>query len=215
MGDVKLNKQEVKKYITSILNDLEIMKKGLITLQSTDFERFGSNYEMVSINTALTAERVTCDLRKLIYTTTNLTPAEYLEMSANELDIKISCKDGIYEIEVPTLLNKKGAEKYSDFIASPLAFSLSSFINENEINLSENLAVCFNQVYDKNSPTRRIRDYDNIDLKRILDLITIYFIPDDSGYYIDMFNTTSFGEKDMTKICIMDKKRFEEWLRNI
>lgn len=214
MGDVKLNKETLNKSINTIVNDLEIIRNGLLGLKLTENQKYGANYEKLSINTALLSERVTCNIRKLIYTTSNLTPNKYLEKAVDELDIKIICNENIYEIELPTLLLKKGKEHSSDFIASPLARCLDHFVIENEINLSEDLIVCFNQVYDENSPLRRVRDYDNIDLKRMLDIISIYFLSDDSGYYIDMFNTTSFGEKDITKISIMDRRYFENWLKN-
>ncbi len=186
----------------------------MLWLKLTENQKYGANYEKLSINTALLSERIACNIRKLIYTTSSLTPNKYLEKAVDELEIKIDYNNNIYEIEVPTLLLKKGKGQSSDFIASPLARCLDHFVMENEINLGENLVVCFNQIYDEKSPLRRVRDYDNIDLKRMLDVITIYFLDDDSGYYIDMFNTTSFGEKDVTKISIMERSCFENWLKN-
>ncbi len=209
-----MNKEILNKSVNSIVNDLEIIKNGLLGMKLTENQKYGANYEKLSINTALLSERVTCNIRKLIYTTNNLTPNKYLEKAVDELEIKITCNKNIYEIELPTLLLKKGKEQSSDFIASPLARCLDHFVMENEMNLGEDIVVCFNQIYDENSPLRRVRDYDNIDLKRMLDVIAIYFLDDDSGYYIDMFNTTSFGEKDVTKISIMERSYFEEWLKN-
>lgn len=214
MGDAKLNKEILNKSINTIVDDLEIIKNGVQGLSLIDNKKYGNNYETLAINTALLSEKTTCNIRKLIYTTTNLTPNNYLKEALMELDIKIVFKDDIYEIEVPTLLMKKGKDQSSDYVASPLARCLDNFVEENELRFGENLVVCFNQIYDENSPLRRVRDYDNIDLKRILDIVAIYFLDDDSGYYIDMFNTTTFGEKDMTKISIMDKKYFENWLKN-
>ncbi len=209
-----MNKEILNKSVTTIVSDLEIIKNGVQGLSLIDNKKYGENYETLSINTALLAEKTTCNIRKLIYTTTNLTPNHYLEKAVNELKIKINYEKNIYEIEVPTLLLKKGKDQSSDFISSPLARCLDKFVEENKLNLGKDLVVCFNQIYDKNSPLRRVRDYDNIDLKRMLDIISIYFLDDDSGYYIDMFNTTSLGEKDLTKISIMDKMNFKNWIEN-
>lgn len=72
--------------------------------------------------------------------------------------------------------------------------------------------VCFTQVYNRDLPTRRIRDYDNLELKYILDAIAIFLMVDDSGLYCDVYHTTAFGEKDCTCVSIMDKSRLAEWL---
>ncbi len=207
-----MNKQIINKSINTILNDLEIIKNSLIGLRLIDSQMYLSNYEKTSIDTALRLEKVTCNTRKLVYSTTNCTLDNYLKDASKELNIKISNNNNLYEIEFPALIPKKNKVHSSDFIVSPLVYLLDNFMMENEINLDKNIVICFEQIYDKNQPTRLIRDYDNIDLKRILDIISIYFLKDDSGYYIDTYNTTSFGENDLTKISIMDRKTFKKWV---
>ena len=72
--------------------------------------------------------------------------------------------------------------------------------------------VCFTQVYDQCLPTRRIRDYDNLEEKQLLDVLSTFVMADDTGLLCDAYNTAALGEKDCTRISVMEKKRFPAWL---
>ena len=60
---------------------------------------------------------------------------------------------------------------------------------------------------------RRVRDYDNLQIKQLLDVIAAYIMEDDSGLLCDAYNTTELGETDCTRISIMSKDRFPEWIK--
>ena len=72
--------------------------------------------------------------------------------------------------------------------------------------------VCFSHIYDRNLSSRRIRDYDNLELKQILDVISTFIMIDDGGLLCDAYNTTELGETDCTRVSIMDKDSFPDWL---
>ena len=61
------------------------------------------------------------------------------------------------------------------------------------------------------SLTGRIRDYDNLELKQILDVISSFIIVDDGGLLCDAYNTTELGDTDCTRVSIMDKDNFPDW----
>ena len=42
--------------------------------------------------------------------------------------------------------------------------------------------------------------------------LALYVMMDDSGLLCDAYNTTELGEKDCTRIYIMEKNRFSGWL---
>lgn len=58
-----------------------------------------------------------------------------------------------------------------------------------------------------------IRDYDNLELKQILDVIAAFLMEDDSGLLIDAYNTTETGKTDCTEISVMEKRRFSDWIK--
>ena len=67
-------------------------------------------------------------------------------------------------------------------------------------------------VYDHELPDWCLLDYDNLQQKQILDTIALYVMADDSGLLCDAYNTTELGDKDGTRIYIMEKGRFAGWL---
>ena len=53
----------------------------------------------------------------------------------------------------------------------------------------------------------------NLELKQLLDVISTFVMEDDTGLLCDAYNTTEIGENDCTRITVMDKNRFSEWLK--
>ena len=72
--------------------------------------------------------------------------------------------------------------------------------------------VCFSHVYYHDLPKRRVRDYDNLELKQFLDVATSFILTDDSELLCDAYNTTELGKTECTRISIMDSAHFPEWL---
>jgi hypothetical protein len=67
-------------------------------------------------------------------------------------------------------------------------------------------------VYNRELPERRTRDYDNLELKQILDMVSAFVMTDDGGLLCDAYNTTELGTTDCTIISVMDKDSFPGWL---
>ena len=67
-------------------------------------------------------------------------------------------------------------------------------------------------MYDHELPDWCLLDYDNLQQKQILDTVALYVMLDDSGLLCDAYNTTERGEKDCTRIYVMEKGRFGKWL---
>ena len=63
-------------------------------------------------------------------------------------------------------------------------------------------------------PKLRVRDYDNLELKQIQDVIAAYVLTDDSGLLCDTYHTTELGEADQIRISIMEKGHFPGWLKS-
>ena len=61
-------------------------------------------------------------------------------------------------------------------------------------------------------PKGRDRDYDNLEMKQILDVVCAYLMMDDNGLLCNVYNTTELGEEDVTKLFVMDQDMFPGWL---
>lgn len=100
----------------------------------------------------------------------------------------------------------------TEFLLDPFYFSLEQYAKEHPMPHFSDCVVCFTQVYDQCLPTRRIRDYDNLEEKQLLDVLSTFVMADDTGLLCDAYNTAALGEKDCTRISVMEKKRFPAWL---
>ena len=207
-----MEKQIISKRITSILDDITRLQSALYAMNTADIQRYPDNYEVLSTDAALRSETITCRLRHLIYATTSIKKPAYLQSAATMQGIEIKEKNGIIEIIVPSLLPKRKQWKSSEFLTDPIYFALSNYVEKNPFPKFRHCVVYFSHIYNKELPRRRMKDYDNLELKQLLDVISTFIMTDDSGLLCDAYNTTTLGKVDCTCISVMDKDRFSEWL---
>ena len=207
-----MDRQIINKRITGIQSDVDKLIRTLHAMENTDISQYPENYEMLSIDAAFRAELITCRLRQLIYTTTNAKKSEYLASAGIVQGIEINVDDGVLEITLPCLLPKKKQRRSTDYLIDPLYFTLSSYATNHKLPRFEQCVVCFSSIYDKELPLRRVRDYDNLELKQILDVVAAFVMVDDTGLLCDAYNTTELGDSDYTRITIMEKEHFPRWL---
>ena len=84
-------------------------------------------------------------------------------------------------VTLPSLLPKRRQRQSAEFLLDPLYFALEQYAKENTLPHYRECVVCFAQVYDQTLPTRRVRDYDNLEEKQILDLLSSFVMADDTG----------------------------------
>ena len=207
-----MNRAILSQRITEILTDITRLSNTLYALNMTDVQRYRENYEVLSTDAALRAEQITCRLRHLIYSTTNVGKEKYLASAAEAQGIEIVENDSILEIKLPALLPKRRQRKSTEFLLDPFMAALGKYVEEHKMSQMSHCVICFAQVYNKNLPDRRIRDYDNLEFKQLLDVIASYILADDNGLLVDAYHTAELGDEDCTRIFVMESSRFKEWL---
>ena len=155
-------------------------------------------------------EKLTCYSRKLAFDIFEEDRDIFVRDAAENLEIKVEKNDEIARIEIPFLLPKKN-HKNTKFICDPLCFVLEKMSQNVELKTEENAVVCFVYVYEKTDKKISPKDYDNVETKRVLDIIALFMLKDDGPQYCDVFHTMEFGEKAKTLIYVMPKKRFIGW----
>lgn len=198
--------------ITSILDEIARLTNALYAMNTADLQRYPDNYEVLSTDAALRAERIACRLRHLIYSTTSIKKEEYLSSAGTMQGIEIRYEDKIMEITLPSLLPKRKQRQSTEFLLDPFHFALSRYAGSHPMPRFQHCVVCFSHVYCQELPERRVRDYDNLELKQLLDVAASFIMVDDSGLLCDAYNTTELGETDCTRISIMAQERFPSWL---
>ena len=180
-----MDRKLISRRIGSILDDISRLSNALYAMDTTDIQRYPDNYEILSTDAALRAERIACRLRHLIYSSTSIQKGEYLQSASVAQGISIAYENGVLEVTLPGLLPKRRQRQSSEFLLAPLYFALEQYAKEQPLPHYRNCVVCFAQVYDQTLPTRRVRDYDNLEEKQLLDLLSTFVMADDTGLLCD------------------------------
>lgn len=207
-----MERKKILEQTADIDAELALLRGMLKTIEATDFTAHPSVYESLTVAAAMKAEKTACNLRHLIYAATNVTKRELMKKVADVHGIDINYEDEIFTVMLPVLLQKKKRGQSSEFISDPLHFALEEFFEANSIEIFVECAVVFEHIYDGNRPGRRVCDYDNLELKPILDTVSAFVMTDDSGKFCDVFHTTGYADSDRTKISVMAKNKFWEWV---
>ena len=207
-----MDRKIISRRIADIQNNLSRLNNNICAMDSLDIQRYPENYEIMSTEAALKAEGIACQLRSLLYASTSVPKAEYLVKAGEVHGIEVSFEDGILEVSMHRLLPKKKSRQSSLFLIDPLHAVLGQYIEEHPLPRFRECVVCISHVYDHELPDWCLLDYDNLQQKQILDTIALYVMADDSGLLCDAYNTTELGDKDGTRIYIMEKGRFAGWL---
>lgn len=207
-----MERQDISRHIGGILDDLSRLSNTLYAMDTTDIQRYPDNYVILSTDAALRGEKIACRLRHLLYGSTAIKKPEYLNSAGNVLGITIQNRDGVMEITLPCLLPKRKERQGTEFLIDPLHFTLSRYAETHQMPRFSHSVVCFSHIYDQELPTRRVHDYDNLELKQVLDVVSSYLLEDDGGLLVDAYNTTELGDADCTRVSVMDKDRFPAWL---
>ena len=192
---------------------MEKLKSTLAAIENTDIQKYPDNYNMLITDAALRSELIACRMRRLIYQSTDIKKETYLTSAGVVQGIKINENNGILEIDLPCLLPKRKKRQSTEFLIDPLYFTLSQYSDSHPLKRFKHCVVCFSHVYSEEFPKQNIRDYDNLELKQLLDVIATFIMEDDTGLLVDAYNTTEIGNNDCTRISVMDKNRFSEWLK--
>lgn len=207
-----MDKSSISKRIGSIKGDITKLSNTLCAIENTDMENYPDNYAMLTTDAALRSELIACRLRHLLYGSTTIRKETYLASASVVQGIRIKEQDGVLEITLPCLLPKRKQRQSTEFLIDPLYFTLSQYSDNNQLPKFRQCVVCFSHIYSEKFHNRRVRDYDNLELKQLLDVISTFIMEDDTGLLVDAYNTTEIGETDCTRISVMGKDNFQRWL---
>ena len=207
-----MDRKMISAQIGEILNSISRLNNNICAMDTLDIQRYPENYEVISTEAALRAERIACKLRSLLFASTGVPKREYLLKASREHGIEINYEDGILEVTLPRLLPKKKTRQSSLFLTEPLHAALEQYAGEHPTPRFRECVICISHVYGHDLPDWCLLDYDNLQQKQILDTVALYVMLDDSGLLCDAYNTTEQGEKNCTHIYVMEKGRFGKWL---
>lgn len=204
--------KQLAKRLGVVLNDLAHLSGSVCVMKALDVGQYPEHYEELSTQAALSAEKIACKLRSLVYATTRMPKQEYLVRAGEAHGIDISETDGVLQITLPCLLPKKRSRRGSLFLSEPLFAVLESYTAHRKAPRFRECVVCFCHVYEKDLFPGRIPDHDNYLQKQILDVVTTFLLTDDGGQFCDLYNTAEAGNQGHTHIFVMARELFPTWL---
>jgi len=204
-----MDTETIRKRIASISKDIQRLSNVLFTMSGMDIPHHYDEYEKLSVEAAQRAEWIALRLRHLVYILVR--KPDYMPKAVDALGIEIREDKGIYEITLPGLMPKRRSRQGIEYIFDPLVFTLEQFTKTHTVKRFPHTTVCFVLVYDRNLPERRIRDYDNLELKSILDAAAMFLMDSDAGLWCDTYHTTELGERDCMRMFLMDTSRYPQW----
>lgn len=224
-----MNKKVLLQRIKRTSDEVSQLERTMLSLQSVDVTRYPENYSNIIQNAVIRAENITKNLRELAYNMTDISKDDMFKGIVYELGISVSRdSDDTLEITIPCLVPNRN-KKPTDFITAPLHTALERFVaGESEakepadgshlpkhlpFQRFENCVICIVHIYNKDLIAKgRYRDYDNIELKGIIDTINTFLLTDDNGILCDIYNTSQISDEDLTLIFIIKKDIFPKWI---
>lgn len=149
-------------------------------------------------------EKLAINSRKFAASNSGMNYDEIMEKSAYVQGIKIKKEGELIEIEIPFLLPKK-KHKNNEYLSKPLKYALKKAVEKYDLHIEEKAVVTFIHIYNKRRSKFTILDYDNQEIKPVLDAIAVFLLLDDGGEYCDIIQKMEYGEEDKTRILIAPK----------
>ncbi len=191
---------------------LHLIDAQISSMETLDSNRFPEIFEGIGTETVLQSEKVACILRQILYDSGTAPKAAYLSKAAGVHGVKITFGDGILEVVLPCFLPKKTGCYSNQFLLDPLNAALEQFNRTLPISRFRECTVCFVHVFHADNSSRKYFDYDNLQQKQVLDVIALHAMVDDNSLLCDVHHTSLPGETDETRVFVMPKSRFPEWL---
>lgn len=182
----------------NFLNDDFIKKIGEIFINTGN--RLANGYiadkEMLKQD-LLIAERTVLQLRKYYFQYT--VPMDYFLNHSSEFGVRLDILDGFYQIELPPLINKRWKNELNNFPFDALYWVLFKNLQDNLIKKYEKAGILFVHHY---SNPKSIFDYDNLESKKIIDILSMFFLEDDNMKYLTVSHKSVESTFDYVDIYI-------------
>ena len=202
---------------------VETMKETATTYDAIAHELFGvahgfetnPRYQAGNKMTSLvrSAEESTIKLRNLTSRVYEGGADHFYEEVTSAMAITIMEEKNWIVINVPAILPKRNARDNTLYITRPLRNCLVRFQREQPMERFRECMICIVHYYDEALGARRVRDYDNIETKRYLDVIESILLTNDSGLLCSVLQTTELSDQDLTQFYIMLPESLPMWAK--
>lgn len=208
MGDVKM--EDVLRLVASNYDGISQELYQTANLLETN-AKYNIQSKMLSM--VRVAETNTVSLRNIASRAIETDVGAFYEDVAGILGISVRECDKWIEITVPAILPNRNFKENQAFLMRPLRNALIQFQRETPIERFSSCAICIVHQYDEALGRRRVRDYDNVETKRYLDVIESVMLTNDSGLLCTVLQATEMSDRDATKFYLMQPETLPAWAK--
>ena len=115
---------------------------------------------------AILSEKSTAHLRNMFFSVSNEPPIYYYPKAAEVQGIRVWADTNYLRVLLPALLPDKKKRDGCKFLLLPLQAAL---IQSGPLPHFSDCVICVEHIYDHNLPIKAVRDYDNLELKAVID----------------------------------------------
>lgn len=126
------------------------------------------------------------------------------------IDIQLT-PEGWLTVTLPEVLPKRDKGDRAAFLRFHLQRALVPFREANPALRFHCCVLVYEFIYDQ-ARNRRFIDHDNLELKHCQDVLETAFLINDTSSLCCAFQCSHRGEKDATRIWILDPEQFLDWL---
>ena len=173
----------------------------------TDYVNDVKNFDYLTERLQILSEKFACCVRDFAINTYSMKRCEVYDNASEMLGIEVYKEGDKVVVDLPFLLPRK-KDKDAKFVGDPLRHKFEQICEKEDLKIREKVVVCIIHVYDNVNRKAKCYDYDNLESKRILDIITLYTMTDDSPKYCDVYHTVEFSDTDKTRVIIMPADEF-------
>ena len=96
-------------------------------------------------------------------------------------------------------------QRDGSYVAIPLLCALKQYGLTHEIPIFDDAVITICHHYPANFPVRYLRDHNHIVMKKVFDVIGLYFFTDDRMEHCDLYYTSKLSDSYFTEIFIAAK----------
>ena len=191
--------------------------KDLERLQCAEFDKETRNDMLQRV--VIKGEALANNLRQMLLQYSVVTPEIHKEQISRRNGYLVYGDGEDTVIELPQLPLRQHRSVNCRYIIDPLLYSLEQYIHETGHHKYDYCTIKITHVFTEDTTLRQIHDYDNLEVKKVLDAISLYLMVDDNIKRCHVYHMSAVGDELWTqiRICPMEAgdkkivKRGNKW----
>lgn len=168
-------------------------------------------YELL-LDVVKMSEKSVCNLRELVSRYGYPEEQDELEqivLGSHPVDIGFT-EEGWFVVRMDPLAKTKAlaSKQYIRGIISP---AMRKFFADKPNVRYPKCVLIFRHVYDRSFPVRHMRDYDNVEVKQVTDVVAMYVMVDDNPVNCRAYHCCAVGNCCRTEVYVVPQDEFIQW----